>query len=488
MHRRHRRHLLGLLTAVGVLAATVPAVAAQPDEDPSTTTTASTTSVPESTTTTASTSTTAPPRDPLAGLPPVPPTQVPPLSVPTTVAELPLPPAAAPIPDRRADPWALAPRFSVPADDSLASAQALLAQVIAEERSRTERNGRLEAEVGELTARVEQARREVTELRRKRKQRAVSAFMTGDSMVMSKLTVDDDRIRLISMMEGVDRSTAAHERRIRSSIPRLEERIASHRTELERIASELEVLAAARTAIWDKITGTIDLSNPVPVGPTDIARTAAEAATLKQAIAVLLAAGDAAGAETALTRFRAALDRLAVLVAGPTPGAYPVTAAGEGPAATRTTTTTTTTTTPEEPSTTVSPARRAIADELLAAWTALEPRRLDVMLFALQQVGKRYIWAASGPDAYDCSGLVMRAWILGGVKLAHFSGTQIRSGPPVPPDQLMPTDLLGYGPASSEHITMYLGAGRVVEAKGSAYGVIVADARLSGLAGATRIL
>ena len=113
---------------------------------------------------------------------------------------------------------------------------------------------------------------------------------------------------------------------------------------------------------------------------------------------------------------------------------------------------------------------------------------MTVMLCALQQVGKRYVWAASGPSSYDCSGLLMRAWYLGGVKLTHFSGSQIASGPSVPTEQLAPTDFLGYGPSSSEHITMYVGAGRVVEAKGAAYGVIVNNARYSDLAGTSRIL
>ena len=129
-----------------------------------------------------------------------------------------------------------------------------------------------------------------------------------------------------------------------------------------------------------------------------------------------------------------------------------------------------------------------VARQLLAAWTALDTRRLNVMLFALQQVGKQYVWAGAGPNVFDCSGLLMRAWYEGGVRLAHFSGTQARSGPPVPVDQLAPTDLLGYGPAASQHITMYLGAGRVVEAKGSEYGIIVNNAKLTGLASATRIL
>ena len=52
--------------------------------------------------------------------------------------------------------------------------------------------------------------------------------------------------------------------------------------------------------------------------------------------------------------------------------------------------------------------------------------------FALAQVGKPYVWAAAGPDSYDCSGLTMAAWARGGVALPHFAAAQYRYGTHVP--------------------------------------------------------
>jgi cell wall-associated NlpC family hydrolase len=54
--------------------------------------------------------------------------------------------------------------------------------------------------------------------------------------------------------------------------------------------------------------------------------------------------------------------------------------------------------------------------------------------FALAQLGKPYVFGAAGPDAYDCSGLVMAAWARAGVALPHSAHLQALRGTPVPPD------------------------------------------------------
>ena len=113
------------------------------------------------------------------------------------------------------------------------------------------------------------------------------------------------------------------------------------------------------------------------------------------------------------------------------------------------------------------------------------------MLFALRQVGKAYVYATAGPTTFDCSGLTKAAYAQIRLGLPHFSGAQLHIGVPVAPESLRPGDLLTYGPDGSEHVTMYIGDGLVVEAKGRAYGVIVGQARVDptkGFAGATRIV
>jgi cell wall-associated NlpC family hydrolase len=130
-------------------------------------------------------------------------------------------------------------------------------------------------------------------------------------------------------------------------------------------------------------------------------------------------------------------------------------------------------------------------DALMREWAVTPPNVLHAMLFALRQVGKAYVYATAGPTTFDCSGLTKAAYAQIRLGLPHFSGAQLHIGIPVAPEALRPGDLLTYGPDGSEHVTMYIGDGLVVEAKGRAYGVIVGQARVDptkGFAGATRIV
>ncbi|WP_235495375.1 C40 family peptidase [Geodermatophilus sp. Leaf369] len=52
--------------------------------------------------------------------------------------------------------------------------------------------------------------------------------------------------------------------------------------------------------------------------------------------------------------------------------------------------------------------------------------------YALAQLGKPYVWAAAGPDSFDCSGLTMAAWAAAGVALPHLAAGQTRNGEPSP--------------------------------------------------------
>jgi len=88
--------------------------------------------------------------------------------------------------------------------------------------------------------------------------------------------------------------------------------------------------------------------------------------------------------------------------------------------------------------------------------------------FALDQLGDPYVWAAAGPDQWDCSGLTMAAWAAAGRSLPHYSAAQYLATTPVTQDQLRPGDLVfwaGGGRADEIfHVAMYLGAGQVVHA------------------------
>lgn len=88
--------------------------------------------------------------------------------------------------------------------------------------------------------------------------------------------------------------------------------------------------------------------------------------------------------------------------------------------------------------------------------------------FALDQLGDPYVWAAAGPDQWDCSGLTMAAWAAAGRSLPHYSAAQYLATTPVTQDQLRPGDLVfwaGGGPPDAIfHVALYLGAGQVVHA------------------------
>ncbi|GIH98244.1 C40 family peptidase [Planobispora takensis] len=111
--------------------------------------------------------------------------------------------------------------------------------------------------------------------------------------------------------------------------------------------------------------------------------------------------------------------------------------------------------------------------------------------WALAQLGKPYVWAADGPDSFDCSGLTMRAWERAGVRLDHWTGTQWTSGPRVPLGQLRRGDLLFFGqvtdnPGDIHHVGMYIGRGLMIHAPQTGDVVRIAPIWRGDLVGATR--
>ncbi|GAA4388449.1 NlpC/P60 family protein [Tsukamurella soli] len=82
---------------------------------------------------------------------------------------------------------------------------------------------------------------------------------------------------------------------------------------------------------------------------------------------------------------------------------------------------------------------------------------------ALSRIGDTYIWGATGPSQFDCSGLMMWAYRQAGVSLPRTSQAQLAGGRPVSRDQLQPGDLIIYY-SSASHVGMYIGNGFVVHA------------------------
>ena len=87
----------------------------------------------------------------------------------------------------------------------------------------------------------------------------------------------------------------------------------------------------------------------------------------------------------------------------------------------------------------------------------------DVALNAAKsKLGAEYIWGASGPSNFDCSGLVQWAYKQAGINLPRTSFEQSHVGKPVALNDLQPGDLLVT--SGGGHVQMYAGDGKVIQA------------------------
>ncbi|MFI1091284.1 NlpC/P60 family protein [Streptomyces sp. NPDC020917] len=82
---------------------------------------------------------------------------------------------------------------------------------------------------------------------------------------------------------------------------------------------------------------------------------------------------------------------------------------------------------------------------------------------ARRALGAPYVWGATGPNAFDCSGLMQYAYRQAGVSLPRTSQEQMSAGQRVPLDRIRPGDLVIYR-ADASHVAMYVGGGMVIHA------------------------
>lgn len=91
-----------------------------------------------------------------------------------------------------------------------------------------------------------------------------------------------------------------------------------------------------------------------------------------------------------------------------------------------------------------------------------------VIAYAERQLGKPYGWGASGPDAFDCSGLTMMAWSMVGVSLPHWSVAQAWAVARVSYGQIQRGDLIFWSSDGSAegvyHVGLYIGSGQMIHA------------------------
>lgn len=90
--------------------------------------------------------------------------------------------------------------------------------------------------------------------------------------------------------------------------------------------------------------------------------------------------------------------------------------------------------------------------------------------YARAQVGKRYVMGATGPSAFDCSGLTSAAWRQGGVSLPRTSQGQANAGVRVSVSQIQPGDIVIFY-SGATHVGIYVGNGMIVDAANPRAGV-----------------
>ncbi len=94
---------------------------------------------------------------------------------------------------------------------------------------------------------------------------------------------------------------------------------------------------------------------------------------------------------------------------------------------------------------------------------AVSGRAAEALAFARAQLGKPYVWGATGPGSYDCSGLVQAAWAAAGVALPRTTYEQIGAARRVGRGELQPGDLVFFYSGVS-HVGLYAGGGRMIHA------------------------
>ena len=130
--------------------------------------------------------------------------------------------------------------------------------------------------------------------------------------------------------------------------------------------------------------------------------------------------------------------------------------------------------------------RHAVAQRTVAQ-DGIAGLRIKVItrIYACAQVGKPYVWGATGPNSFDCSGLTQYAYKAAGIYLTHFTGAQWNEGKAISRSEARPGDLVFFF-SDLHHVGLYLGNNQMVHAARAGKPVNVSPITTMPLAGFRR--
>jgi peptidoglycan DL-endopeptidase CwlO len=114
-----------------------------------------------------------------------------------------------------------------------------------------------------------------------------------------------------------------------------------------------------------------------------------------------------------------------------------------------------------------------------------------IIAYAQAQLGKPYLWGGTGPDAFDCSGLMLMAYRAGGITIPRTSQAQYAWGPKIAASQAQPGDLVYFAGsdgtvAAPGHVGLVIGKGMMVEAYATGFPIRIRSYMNQGAVGFTR--
>ncbi|MFK0281502.1 NlpC/P60 family protein [Streptomyces sp. NPDC090499] len=118
---------------------------------------------------------------------------------------------------------------------------------------------------------------------------------------------------------------------------------------------------------------------------------------------------------------------------------------------------------------------------------ATDSRAAAAVAYAYAKLGSPYVWGATGPDAFDCSGLAQAAYRSAGVSIPRTTYAQINAGRRVSRSELQPGDLVFFYSGIS-HVGIYIGDGQMIHAPNPSAPVRIAPIDEMPFAGATRVV